>query len=212
MEVDRLRERMVSDDLVARGITSTSVLDAMRRVPRHRFVPRDDLRAAYADRPLPIGHDQTISQPYIVALMAELLEVQPGDRVLDVGTGSGYAAAVLSELGGEIWSIERIPELAESAAAHLRDLGYERVHVVTGDGWCGWPDAAPYDAIGVAAAATEVPAALVDQLADGGRLVVPVDRSCDHQELVVVERRGDRISEREVLPVRFVPLVRDQET
>jgi protein-L-isoaspartate(D-aspartate) O-methyltransferase len=201
---------MVEVDLIGRGITDTAVLDAMREVPRERFVGQHHLGEAYADRPLPIGCEQTISQPYIVALMTELLHLRSTDRVLDVGTGSGYAAAVMATIAGEVWSVEREPELAGSAARLLDELGYDRVHVEVGDGSLGWPSAAPFDAISVAAAAVGVPPALTDQLADGGRLVIPVGRSSRHQELVLIERHGTELVERDVIPVRFVPLVTDQ--
>ncbi|TVR25019.1 MAG: protein-L-isoaspartate(D-aspartate) O-methyltransferase [Ilumatobacter sp.] len=202
---------MVEVDLIGRGITDDAVLEAMRTVPRERFVGENDLDEAYADRPLPIGCDQTISQPYIVALMTELLRVRPTDRVLDIGTGSGYAAAVLATIADEVWSVEREPHLAHSAARRLSELGFERVHVEVGDGSLGWPPAAPFDAISVAAAATSVPPALVEQLADGGRLVIPVERSRHHQELLLIERDGSDIVERDVVPVRFVPLVTDHD-
>ncbi len=203
---------MVERDLTARGVSDPAVLAAVGQVPRHRFATDQDLDSAYADRPLPIGCSQTISQPYMVALMAELLRLRPGDRVLDVGTGSGYAAAVLSTIAGEVWSIERHPTLATEAAARLEELGYDQVHVVTGDGTRGWPDAAPFDAIAVAASAPDVPVALTDQLADGGRMVLPVDHPDDGQDLVVVERRGHDLIRRDVLAVRFVPLVSDDGT
>ena len=202
---------MVEVDLIGRGITDDAVLEAMRTVPRDRFVGEHDLAEAYGDRPLPIGCDQTISQPYIVALMTELLRVRPTDRVLDIGTGSGYAAAVLATIADEVWSIEREPHLAHSAARRLSELGYETVHVEVGDGSLGWPPAAPFDAISVAAAAPGVPPALVEQLADGGRLVIPVERSRGHQELLLIERDGSDLVERDIVPVRFVPLVTDHD-
>lgn len=200
------RLRMVERDLIGRGITDERVLDAMRSVPRHRFVDEAD---AYGDHPIPIGHGQTISQPYIVALTAELARLDPGDRVLDVGTGSGYAAAVLARLATEVWSIEVIPALAERAARALADLGIDNVHVRTGDGWAGLPDQGPFDAITVAAAADGVPTALTDQLADGGRLVIPVGPVDGTQRLMRIERHGDELVAEHVIDVRFVPLVHD---
>lgn len=198
------RLRMVDEQLVARGIADPAVLAAMRRVPRHRFVGDDMQRLAHADHPLPVGHGATISQPYVVARMLELARVAPGARVLDVGTGSGYQAAVLAELGADVYGVELVPELAARAAARLRELGYTRVHVRAGDGRRGWPEHAPYAAILVAAAADAVPQALKDQLAPGGRLVIPVGRGV--QDLEVLERRADGFHEQTVLPVRFVPL------
>jgi protein-L-isoaspartate(D-aspartate) O-methyltransferase len=201
-----IRERMVRDQIEARGVRDPRVLEAMRTVPRHRFVPDASLRQAYADHPLPIGEGQTISQPFIVASMTELLDPQPGDRVLEVGTGSGYQAAVLSRLVAHVYSIELVPELAERARSRLRELGYENVEVITGDGYAGLPEHAPFDAIVVTAAPPEVPPALVEQLAVGGRLVIPVGRW--DQVLRVIERTADGVAERSEYPVRFVPLVR----
>jgi protein-L-isoaspartate(D-aspartate) O-methyltransferase len=200
------RARMVDEQISARGLTDPAVLRAMRTVPRHEFVPAGSEADAYADRPLPIGHGQTISQPYIVALMSELAAVKPGDRVLEVGTGSGYQAAVLAELGAEVHSIEIVEPLARSAAKTLRRLGYDRVEVRHGDGYRGWPEAAPFAAIVVTAAPPEVPPALMAQLAPGGRLVIPVGTV--DQELRVLVRTPSGIETRRVVPVRFVPMVR----
>lgn len=222
-EADERCREMVERDLIGRGIADPRVLDAVRRVPRHLFWDGHEgvdtstghpnqLARAYADHPLPIGCGQTISQPYIVALTAELLQLSPTDRVLDVGTGSGYAAAVLSLLANEVWSIERHPQLAAEATTRLRRLGYDNVHVTTGDGSRGWPEAAPFDAIAVAAAAHELPAALTEQLCDEGRLVIPVGASGHGQDLVLVERRGRQFEHRTIIPVRFVPLVVDHPT
>ena len=205
-EVDRSaeRERMVTQQIEARGVEDPRVLEAMRRVPRHAFVPRSQAPQAYADHPLPIGHDQTISQPFIVAIMAELAELDPGDRVLEVGTGSGYGAAVLGELAAEVYSIEILEPLALSAAATLKRLGYARIHVRAGDGYAGWPDAAPFDAIVVTAAAPRVPPLLLEQLAEGGRLVIPVGDTL--QQLEVHTRTADGVLRHRVFPVRFVPM------
>ncbi len=185
------------------------VIAAMSDVQRDRFVPWAAKIAAYVNRPLPIGHGQTISQPFIVALMTHLMEPREGDRVLEVGTGSGYQAAVLAELVEEVYTIEIIPELAESASERLAGLGFDNVHVKTGDGWYGWPEAAPFDAIMVTAVGEDVPAELVRQLKPGGRIVLPLGTDWD-QYLVVVEKAADgTTSRRDILPVRFVPLTGD---
>jgi protein-L-isoaspartate(D-aspartate) O-methyltransferase len=207
-ETARARLDMVKEQLVRRDVKDPRVLKAMSTVPRHEFVPPELRPLAYDDRPLPIGHDVTISQPYIVALMTELAEVKKGERVLDVGTGSGYQAAVLAELGAEVWGVEIIPEHAEAAAKRLARLGYDKARVRQGDGWQGWKEHAPYDAIIVAAAPAEVPQALLDQLAVGGRLVIPVGTQW-RQELRVISRTKDGWEERNVIPVLFVPLVKD---
>jgi protein-L-isoaspartate(D-aspartate) O-methyltransferase len=200
------RERMVREQIEARGVRNPRVLEAMRTVPRHRFVPDASLWQAYADHPLPIGQGQTISQPFIVASMSELIDPQPSDRVLEVGTGSGYQAAVLGRLVEQVYSIEIVPELAEQARSRLRALGYDNVEVITGDGYAGLPEHAPFDGIVVTAAPPEVPPALVEQLAVGARLVIPVGRW--DQELRVIERTAEGVVERSEYPVRFVPLVR----
>jgi protein-L-isoaspartate(D-aspartate) O-methyltransferase len=202
------RDGMVDDQIAARGIRDPAVLAALRRVPRHEFVPEQWRAEAYADHPLPIGEEQTISQPYIVALMTELAAVGPGARVLEVGTGSGYQAAVLAELGAEVHTIEIVAPLARRARATLERLGYGRVHVRHGDGYRGWPEAAPFTAIVVTAAPPEVPPELLAQLAPGGRLVIPVGTS--DQELQVHERTADGIRIRRVIPVRFVPMTGDE--
>ncbi len=190
-----------------RAAIAPPVMAAMGRVPRHEFVP-ESLRAfAYVNRPLPIGEDQTISQPYIVALMTDLLDVAPGDRILEVGTGSGYQAAVLAEMGAKVWSIEIIETLALSARARLERLGYRNVSVRAGDGYHGWAEAAPFDGIVVTAAAPHVPQPLVDQLAPGAALVIPVGPAGAVQQLLVIEKQADGgVATRAVLPVRFVPL------
>lgn len=191
-------------------VEDSLVLQALRQVPRHRFVP-DRLRSmAYADRPLPIGQGQTISQPYIVARMTELLQLQPGEKVLEVGTGSGYQAAVLASITDSVYSVEIIPELARSARKRLEELGYGHAEVRVGNGWYGWEAHAPYDAIVVTAAPEEVPDPLVDQLAPGGRMVIPVGPEGGTQRLLLVEKAADgSVIRRRLDPVRFVPLIRE---
>ncbi len=200
----RRRLAMVATQIESRGIVDTRVLEALRQVPRHRFVPGAFQNEAYDDRPLPIGHRQTISQPYIVALMTELIGPQPEMRVLEVGTGSGYQAAVLAETTKEVFTIEIVPELAQQAAALLAELGHSNVHVRAGDGFDGWPEQAPFDAIVVTAAPAVIPQPLLDQLAPGGRLVIPL--GTDSQDLVLVERTPDGFRRRTITPVRFVPM------
>jgi protein-L-isoaspartate(D-aspartate) O-methyltransferase len=201
------RQSMVARQLQSRDITDPRVLIAMGKVPRHRFVPRGLASQAYEDHPLPIGSGQTISQPYIVALMTQWGEVHPGDRVLEVGTGSGYQAAVLAELTDRVFTIELLPELARQAAARLTDLGYGQVRVKSGDGYQGWPEEAPFDAILVTAAAPRVPPALEAQLKEGGRLVIPVESPYGDQTLVRFRKVQGELVEEAALPVRFVPLV-----
>jgi len=199
-----LRQLMVDQQIAARGVRDERVLAAMRKVPRHQFVPDILDSAAYDDRPLGIGEGQTISQPYIVAIMTELARLRPTSRVLEIGTGSGYQAAVLAEVAGDVYSIEIIEVLARTAAETLRRLGYERVHLRVGDGYVGWPEAAPFDAILVTAAPPHVPQPLKDQLKVGGRLVIPVgDR---WQELMVIARTETGFVEERVFPVAFVPM------
>jgi protein-L-isoaspartate(D-aspartate) O-methyltransferase len=199
-----VRARMVETQIVARGVSDSAVLAAMGKVPRHEFVPARLAAMAYEDRPIQIGWGQTISQPYIVALMSELARVHPGARVLEVGTGSGYQAAVLAELGAEVYTVEIVEPLAESAAARLTRLGYTSVHSRSGDGYRGWPEAAPFDAIVVPAAAPAVPEPLKQQMKIGGRLVLPVGTY--DQALQVIVRVADGWSERTVIPVAFVPM------
>ena len=222
---DRAKERAEMLRLIDEEVAETAhwlgkdrldpaVHAAMARTPRHRFVPMMELGDAYQNQPLPIGLGQTISQPYIVAIMTDQAQVGPGSRVLEVGTGSGYQAAVLAELGCEVWSIEALPELAEEAAARLTELGYDKVHCRQGDGAKGWPEAAPFDAILVTAAATAIPPALVDQLKRGGRMIIPLGppdgaiRYTATQRLLRIEKAEDgTLSEEVILPVAFVPLV-----
>lgn len=195
---------MVAEQIEARGVRTPRVLEAMRRAPRHEFVPAGFRDEAYLDQPLPIGEGQTISQPYIVAIMTELSGARDGSRVLEIGTGSGYQAAVLAELGAEVFTIEIVPELAARATATLDRLGYTNVHVRSGDGARGWPEAAPFDAVLVTAAAPVVPRALLDQLAPGGRLVIPVGGYA--QELEVHTKTEEGVEVRDVISVRFVPM------
>ena len=205
-DLEQARRRMVERQLLRRGIKDERVLAAMGRVPRELFVRADDRERAYEDAPLSIGHGQTISQPYMVALICEVAAVREGDRVLDIGTGSGYQAAVLAELGAEVHTVERIPELAEQARADLNAAGYEQVDVEVGDGSLGLPEAEPYDAITVAAAAPDFPDALYEQLTARGRLVVPVGGP-EGQRLQVVVRSPEGPAVARSVPCRFVPLV-----
>ncbi|RPJ46589.1 MAG: protein-L-isoaspartate(D-aspartate) O-methyltransferase [Candidatus Latescibacterota bacterium] len=208
-DYEKERLHMVSKQIEARGVKDPRVLDAVRKVRRHLYVPPPIAPNAYEDNPLPIGSDQTISQPYIVAVMTELLDLEPGDRVLEIGTGSGYQAAVLAELAAEVFSIEIVPELAEMARAHLSADGYDRVRVRTGDGYRGWPEEAPFQAIIVTAAPDHVPEPLIEQLDEGGRLVIPVGDV--YQELLVVTKEDGMVRKRSVIPVRFVPMTGEAE-
>lgn len=203
-EYEKARAVMVDAQIAARGVKDPRVLAAMRKVPRHEFVPESLRGRAYGDHPLPIGEDQTISQPYIVALMTQLAEVDRSSKVLEIGTGSGYQAAVLAEVAGEVYSIEIVEPLARRAAGTLKRLGYERVHLRIGDGYRGWPEAAPFDAILVTAAPAEIPRPLLEQLKVGGRLVIPVGQT--RQELKRVRRTAHGHEEEVILPVRFVPM------
>lgn len=191
-----------------RGIHEERVLAAMAKLPREEFVPPDQRAESYSDGPLPIGYDQTISQPYIVALMTEQLRPQPHDRVLEIGTGSGYQAAVLAELVAEVYTIEIVAPLAHTAEATLQRLGYKNVHVKVGDGYKGWPEHAPFDAVIVTCAPEHVPQPLVDQMKEGGRMTIPVGGR-EAQELYLLEKRNGRLKEEAILPVRFVPMARE---
>ena len=202
------RQAMVAQ-LKVYHITNTCVLAAMGRIRRHVFIPAAcrNVNNAYADAPCPIGCGQTISQPYIVAYMTEKLALKPGDKVLEIGTGSGYQAAVLAECGADVYTIEIIPELARHARAVLDAEGYQRIHILTGDGYKGWPEYSPFDAIIATCAPDEVPNALVDQLKEGGCLIAPVGRGSQH--LVILRKQRGRVEQEEDLPVRFVPMVRE---
>jgi protein-L-isoaspartate(D-aspartate) O-methyltransferase len=204
------RQQMVQKQLMPRGINDQRVLGAMAKVPREEFVAPESRVASYEDGPLPIGYGQTISQPYIVAFMTEQLRMKPSDRVLEVGTGSGYQAAILGELVSEVYSIEIVEPLAKNAEATLQRLGYKNVHVKFGDGYKGWPEEAPFDAIIVTCAPDKVPQALVDQLKDGGRMVIPVgDRFA--QQLYLLEKKNGQLKQSATLPVRFVPMTSEAE-
>jgi protein-L-isoaspartate(D-aspartate) O-methyltransferase len=205
------RKTMVEEQLAAPGrdIRNRRVLDAMAAVPRHEFVPKALWKFAYSDEPLPIGYGQTISQPFIVAFMTEQLDPKPTDRVLEIGTGSGYQAAVLSRLVAEVYTIEIIEPLAKRAEADLKRLGYNNVKVLAGDGYQGWPEHAPFDAIIVTCAPDHIPQPLVGQLRDGGRMIIPVGPS-DNQQLYLLQKLGTKVEQQAILPVRFVPMKRAQ--
>jgi protein-L-isoaspartate(D-aspartate) O-methyltransferase len=193
-----------------RDVTDPRVIEAMDKVPRHRFVQPDDIDQAYEDHPLPIGFGQTISQPYIVAMMTQLLAIKPGDKILEIGTGSGYQAAVLAELTDQVYSMEVIPELAQSAAKRLSESGYGQVRVTNADGYYGWAEYAPFDGIIVTAAPDHIPQPLVDQLKDGGRMVIPVGPHGSVQTLWCIDKHGDKAQKQQIFDVLFVPLVRQR--
>jgi protein-L-isoaspartate(D-aspartate) O-methyltransferase len=209
-ETREARGRMVREQIIACGIRDPRVLEALRKVPRHRFVPPEMLPYAYEDSALPIGLGQTISQPYVVAFMTEALELKPQDRVLEIGTGSGYQAAVLSLLVRDVYSMEIVERLGREAEARLKEMGYANVRVRVGDGYRGWPEAAPFDAIIVTAAPPDMPPALVAQLRPGGRMVVPVGRYV--QNLIRLRRTAKGLEHESLLPVRFVPMVPEGES
>lgn len=201
---------MVEDQLASRDISDSRVLTAMRNVPRHWFVPSSLQARAYHDGPLPIGEDQTISQPYIVALMTQSLSLKPGDKVLEIGTGSGYQAAILSEFVDELYTIEIVRPLGERAATLFRERGYSGIHARIGDGYLGWPEAAPFDAIIVTCAPESPPQPLVDQLAVGGRMCIPVGTTFMGQELILLTKEADgRLNRKMIAPVSFVPMTRE---
>lgn len=202
------RSRMVDEQIAGRGIDDAPTLNALRKVPRHRFVPAEYRSFAYEDSPLPIGYGQTISQPFIVAIMTEIAAITRSTKVLEIGTGSGYQAAVAAELSDQVFSIEIVPALAERAAATLKELGYNDVTVRAGDGYHGWPEHAPFDVIIVTAAADTVPPPLIAQLKDGGRLLIPVGPLFGVQNLVLVTKQEGKVRTRTLMPVRFVPLTR----
>ena len=203
------RMEMVRSQIEARGVNNGKVLNAMRKVPRHLFVPEEEQPYAYEDRPLPIGYGQTISQPYIVAYMTSEIWPQKSDRVLEIGTGSGYQAAVLSEIVDEVYTLEIIPGLGKEAKERLAKLGYDNVHVKVSDGYYGWKEKAPFDAIIVTAAARDVPPPLIEQLDEGGRMIIPIGPKYGGQVLVLIEKRKGKIREKALLPVAFVPFTRD---
>jgi len=199
------REKMVKEQIERRGVTDKAVLEAMKKVERHLFVPEDLKNAAYTDSPLPIGYRQTISQPYIVAFMTQAISPAPDDRVLEIGTGSGYQAAVLAELVKEVYTIEILEPLAESARALLEDIGYQNIRVKCGDGYKGWKEYAPFDAIVITAAPPSMPEELISQLKTGGRMIVPVGQF--HQELYLITKTETGLERKALLPVVFVPMV-----
>lgn len=206
LDYSEARSTMVESQIRQRGVRDPEVLQAMEAVPRHEFVPEDYVQAAYSDGPLPIGYGQTISQPYIVAVMTELLLLEPGDKVLEVGTGSGYQAAILAELTDNVYTVEILPELAESAATRLARLGYDTIQTLNADGYYGWPDHAPYDAIIVTAAPDHVPQPLVGQLKDGGRMVIPVGPVGWYQTLWLITKEDGEVEYHNKGGVTFVPL------
>jgi protein-L-isoaspartate(D-aspartate) O-methyltransferase len=208
---ERLREQMVNRQIIERGVDNRATIRAMRNVPRHQFVRESELRQAYNDGPLPIGYGQTISQPFIVAYMTQLIDPKPGMKVLEIGTGSGYQAAVLAEITDNVFTIEIVEELGKWGEQNLRNAGYDKVEVKFADGYHGWEEHAPFDAIVVTAAADHIPPPLVEQLRDGGRMVIPVGSPFRTQNLMLVEKRGDDIRTRNLMPVRFVPFTREEE-
>ena len=206
----KLREEMVKTQIAERGVKDSATLAALRKVPRHSFVPTDQVANAYEDRPLPIGYGQTISQPYIVAYMTEIIKPKPGQKVLEIGTGSGYQAAVLAEIVGKVYTIEIVEELGKQATIRLKNLNYKNIEVKTADGYHGWKEHAPFDAIVVTAAAEYIPTPLKEQLKDGGRMIIPVGSPYMTQQLMLIEKTGDKFRTSSKMPVRFVPFKRSQ--
>lgn len=204
------REAMVVETIENRGVNNRAVLKSMRTVKRHLFVPDNVVSAAYTDRPLPIGYGQTISQPYIVAYMTEIINPKPEHKVLEIGTGSGYQAAVLAEIVKDVYTIEIVPELGKAATARLEKLGYDNVHVKVSDGYFGWPEHGPYDAIVVTAAAEFVPPPLLEQLKEGGKIIIPIGSPYMNQSLMLVEKKGEKVTTKNLMPVMFVPFTRKQ--
>lgn len=205
--LEKARNRMITEDIAGRGIGNPQVLQAMRTVPRERFVPAALQRLAYSDRPLPIDHGQTISQPYIVAFMTEVLLLKPEDSVLEIGTGSGYQAAILAQIVANVYTIEIVEPLGKSAEELLEELSYTNVHMRVGDGYYGWPEQQPFDAIIVTAAASHIPPPLIEQLKPGGRMIIPVGTVMQVQHLLLIEKdKNGEVTQRNIMPVRFVPL------
>lgn len=204
------RYEMVRTQIASRGISNQKVLEALRKVPRHEFVPPEYRRFAYADQPLPIGEGQTISQPYIVAYMTEVLNIKPGEKVLEIGTGSGYQATILAEVDAIVYSIEVIEPLAVQAKSVLENLGYKNIFLKTGDGYQGWAEHAPFDAIMVTCSPSRIPEPLKEQLAEGGRMIIPVGQQNNIQYLYLLQKRNGKIRQQNVMPVRFVPMIDDK--
>jgi protein-L-isoaspartate(D-aspartate) O-methyltransferase len=206
----KLRETMVKTQIESRGVKDAATLAAMRKVPRHKFVSNDQAVGAYSDGPLPIGYGQTISQPYIVAYMTEIVKPQTGHKVLEIGTGSGYQAAVLAEIVKKVYTIELVEALGRQAVSRLKELNYENIEIKIADGYDGWKEHAPYDAIVVTAAAEYIPPPLKDQLKDGGRMIIPVGSPYMTQQLMLIEKSGNKYKTRSMMPVRFVPFKRSK--
>ena len=205
-----LREKMVTTQIIARGVKDSRVIEAMRKVPRHLFVPENMRESAYDDRPLPIGEGQTISQPYIVAFMTEVLHLSPGDKVLEIGTGSGYQAAILAEIVSEVYTIEIRPRLGETARERLKEMGYSNIFVKIGDGYKGIPEKAPFNAVIVTCAPEKIPRPLIDQLTEGGRMIIPVGERRGIQKLVLLKKVEGKIMTKAVMNVLFVPMIREK--
>lgn len=210
-DYSKARKKMVAEQIAKRDIKHAHTLDALRKVERHLFVPPAYMRMAYDDGPLPIGYGQTISQPYIVAYMTEIIKPKPGDKILEIGTGSGYQAAILAEIVDKVYTIEIVSELANTASDRLQRLGYDNVEVISGDGYHGLEEQAPFDAIVVTAAAEHIPPSLIQQLKDGGKMIIPVGSPFLVQTLMLVEKKKGKISTSSLMPVRFVPFTRGQE-